>query len=45
MRRLNGEESIKAIIYKQLQTKFNNIIDPPASFVEFYRALVKLDND
>ena len=35
---------IKAIIYKPLRTKLNNIIDPPANFVGFYRALVKLDN-
>ena len=36
---------IKAIIYKPLRTKLNNIIDPLASFVGFYRALVKLDNN
>ena len=28
-----------------MRTKFNNIIDPLASFVGFYRALVKLDNN
>ena len=36
---------IKAIIYKPLRTKLNNIIDPSASFVGFYRALIKLDNN
>ena len=36
---------IKAAIYKPLRIKLNNIIDPPANFVGFYRALVKLDNN
>ena len=36
---------IKAIIYKLLRIKLNNIIDPPADFVGFCRALVKLDNN
>ena len=36
---------MKAAIYKPLRIKFNNIIDPAANFVGFYRALVKLDNN
>ena len=36
---------IKAAIYKPLRIKLNNIIDPPADFVGFCRALVKLDNN
>ena len=36
---------MKAIIYKPLRTKLNNIIDPLANFVGFCRALVKLDNN
>ena len=36
---------IKAAICKPLRIKLDNIIDPPADFVGFCRALVKLDNN